>query len=149
MEIRLHYPQNQRAADQVAAVLTHFEDTLLFHIPVYSLSKKLDISKDDILNIFVYGVYKGIFTLEWLYHCPHCGSIAMETVSINKAVSECFCDACQASFKNTLDESIEVFFSIHPRFKTFDTSLTEQYRRNSLNGHLSLQQGLVRYVRRF
>lgn len=127
MDIKLQYKQNQNAADKVAAFLANSADELLFHIPLYAIGKKLGIQKEDMLNIFIQGVYDGFFVLEWIYHCPTCGSAAHETLSIHQAVSENFCSACDKSFKNTLDDNIEVCFSIHPSIKALDPSFKIQY----------------------
>ncbi|UTC66754.1 MULTISPECIES: adenylate/guanylate cyclase domain-containing protein [unclassified Treponema] len=127
MNLNLKYNQNQEAADKIAASLSALQEEKLFHIDVYGLAEELNLNKETILNIFIQGVYDGFFTIDWIYHCPTCGGVAHETLSIHEAVSENYCPACQKNFNNTLDDNIEVFFSIHPNIIPLKPSLKETY----------------------
>lgn len=120
MSIRLRCKVNQKEADKIAALLANVSDRLLFHIPLYEIGKTLEISREDILNIFIQGVYDGVFILDWIYHCPTCGHVAYEAPSLHQASSQNFCTVCNEAFDNTLDTNVEVCFSIHPRLKTID-----------------------------
>lgn len=120
MSIRLRCKANQKEADKIAAFLANASDRLLFHIPLYEIGKTFNISREDILDIFIQGVYDGVFILDWIYHCPICGHVAYEAPSLHRASSQNFCTVCNAAFDNTLDTNIEVCFSIHPRLKTLD-----------------------------
>lgn len=127
MNLNLQYNQNQEAADKIAASLSALQEEKLFHIDVYGLAEELSLSRETALNIFIQGVYDGFFIIDWIYHCPTCGSVAHETLSIHEAVSENYCPACQKNFNNTLDDNIEVFFSIHPNILPLEPSLKENY----------------------
>ncbi|UTC74947.1 adenylate/guanylate cyclase domain-containing protein [Treponema sp. OMZ 792] len=127
MNLNLQYKQNQEAADKIAASLSALQDEKLFHIDAYGLAEELSLNKELALNIFIQGVYDGFFIIDWIYHCPTCGGVAHETLSIHEAVSENYCSACQKTFNNTLDDNIEVFFSIHPNIIPLEPSLKETY----------------------
>lgn len=128
MDMKLTYIHNQNAADAVASELTAFSDTDLFHIDVYGIAGKLKLDRKTVLNIFIQGVHDGHFLIDWIYHCPTCGTVVNESLSVHEAVSEDFCPACQKSFTNTLDDNIEVFFSIHPALNRGDPSLKQEYK---------------------
>lgn len=128
MNIKLTYLNDQNAADTVAAELITFSDTQLFHINVYGLADKLELKRKTVLNIFIQGVHDGVFLIDWIYHCPTCGTVVNESLSVHDALSEDFCPACQKSFTNILDDNIEVFFSIHPNLKCEDSSLKQAYK---------------------
>jgi len=138
MGIRLRYNENQKAADQIAAFLANVSERLLFHIPLYEIGKTFEIRYEDVLNIFIQGVYDGVFILEWIYHCPVCGNVAYEAPSLHQASSRNFCTACHKFFTNMLDDNIEACFSIHPRLRTLDPVFKTQYiadiGKNILNG---------------
>ena len=127
MSVKLRCKVNQKEADKIAAFLTNVSDRLLFHIPLYEIGKAFDISREKILDIFIQGVYDGVFVLEWIYHCPTCGHIAYEAPSLHQASSQNFCTVCNKVFNNTLDTNIEVCFSIHPRLKTLDPMFKLNY----------------------
>ena len=138
MSVKLCCKTNQKEADKVAAFLTNVSDRLLFHIPLYEIGKAFSISREKILDIFIQGIYDGVFILEWIYHCPTCGHIAYEAPSLHQASSQNFCTVCNKGFNNTFDTNIEVCFSIHPRLKTLDPSFKLNYiadmEKNIRNG---------------
>ena len=138
MSMKLRCKMNQKGADKIAAFLTNVSDRLLFHIPLYEISKAFDIPREKILDIFIQGVYDGVFILEWIYHCPTCGHVVYEASSLQQASSQNFCTVCNNVFDNTLDTNIEVCFSIHPRFKPLDPAFKLNYiadiEKNIRNG---------------
>ena len=83
MNLNLQYNQNQEAADKIAASLSALQEEKLFHIDVYGLAEELSLNRETALNIFIQGVYDGFFIIDWIYHCPTCGSVAHETLSIH------------------------------------------------------------------
>jgi|GEM_PF-667366 len=127
MRVKLRCKTNQKEADKVAAFLANVSDQLLFHIPLYEIGNAFSISREKMLDIFIQGVYDGVFTMEWVYHCPVCGHIACETFSLHQALSQNFCTLCNKGFHNIVDANIEVCFSIHPRLKPLDPALKLQY----------------------
>ncbi|UTC44137.1 adenylate/guanylate cyclase domain-containing protein [Treponema sp. OMZ 857] len=127
MSMKLRCKMNQKEADKIAAFLTNVSDRLLFHIPLYEIGKAFDIPREKILDIFIQGVYDGVFILEWIYHCPTCGHVVYEAPSLQQASSQNFCTVCNKVFNNTLDTNIEVCFSIHPRLKTLDPAFKLNY----------------------
>ena len=127
MSMKLRCKGKQKEADKIAAFLANVSDQLLFHIPLYEIGKAFGISREDILNIFIQGVYDGFFILDWIYHCPTCGNVAYEAPSLHRASSQNFCTACNKVFDNTLDTNVEACFSIHPRFKMLDPMFKLNY----------------------
>ena len=120
MGMKLHCKGKQKEADKIAAFLMNVSERLLFHIPLYKIGKAFGISREDILDIFIQGVYDGFFILDWIYHCPTCGNVAYEAPTLHRALSQNFCTVCNKAFDNTLDSNVEACFSIHPRFKMLD-----------------------------
>lgn len=137
MTLHLNYNSAQNAADKIGAELSTFDDSRLFHIDVYALAKKFGLPRDTIIGIFVQGVADGVFTLDWIYHCPVCGGAAHETLSLHQAKAENYCPACKQDFSNALDDNVEVFFSIHPSIKQLDESLKAEYSKNIMDDVMS------------
>ncbi|MGI5090005.1 adenylate/guanylate cyclase domain-containing protein [Treponema sp. OMZ 305] len=120
MSMKLRCKGKQKEADKIAAFLMNVSERLLFHIPLYEIGKAFGISREDILDIFIQGVYDGFFILDWIYHCPTCGNVAYEAPSLHRASSQNFCTVCNKAFDNMLDTNVEACFSIHPRCKMID-----------------------------
>ena len=98
--------------NKVESFIQQEADEELYHIDIYKLSQSYNIELSELLNIFIYGVKNGVFTMQWEYHCPYCGGVANETLTLHSAKNEDHCDLCRVDFKNKLDDNIEVFFSI-------------------------------------
>ena len=69
MSMKLRCKGKQKEADKIAAFLANVSDQLLFHIPLYEIGKAFGISREDILNIFIQGVYDGFLSLPHLWEC--------------------------------------------------------------------------------
>lgn len=105
----------------------------LFHINVYALADSWNIKRQTLLNYFIEGVFNSLFSIEWNYHCRLCGGIAKETLSIHDATSENYCAACQVDFKNTVDQNIDIFFSIHRDILKLPSSYKEKWMKKMID----------------
>ncbi len=99
----------------------------LFHIDVYKLADQWGINRKDLLNVFLSGVKYGIFDLSWEFHCPSCGGVAKEVLRLKDSHSEDHCPVCNIDFKNTVDDNIEIFFSINESIKPIPNSIKKAY----------------------
>ncbi len=104
-------------------------DRDLFHIDVYRIADRAGITRQKMLGAFIQGVHEGLFTMEWIYHCPNCGGVSRETLSIHAATQAGPCSMCKIDFENVLDETVQVFFSVHPEKRKLDESLADTYHR--------------------
>ena len=136
--MKLQCKGKQKEADKIVAFLMNASDRLLFHIPLYEIGKAFGISREDILDIFIQGVYDGFFILDWIYHCPECGNVAYEAPTLHRASSQNFCTVCNKAFDNTLDTNVEACFSIHQRFRilnpVFKLKYIAEISKNIRNG---------------
>jgi len=131
---RFKYPGDRSLVEKLVRYLNSPDDSKLFHIDVYSLAEKWKVDKRVLLELFIRGLHEGIFIMEWEYHCPHCGGVANESLSIHDAVSSNFCNICRVNFNNKLDDNIEVFFSIHPGIKKVSMEFKEKYMKKIMEG---------------
>jgi len=116
-------------ADKLVHFIEESQDAELFHIDIYSLAAKFGADKKVLLELFIRGLHEGIFRMEWEYHCPFCGGIAEESLSIHEASGSNFCELCNVNFVNKLDDNIEVFFSIHPEVRAIPASFKDEYSK--------------------
>lgn len=132
-----------------------------YHIDLHALAGKYALAFADLLDMFIFGVKNGVFVLEWEYHCPHCGGIAKESLTLHAAEHEDHCDLCRVNFTNKLDDNVEVFFSIHPNIRAIPEEVKAASRnrmmesirenmkfdwraRNSIQGIQIIQNNLFR-----
>lgn len=107
--------------------ILEMNDQDLYHIDLINIKNKLNLSKKELLDNFINLVFEGILMIEWIYHCPHCGNVAKDVLSLHNATHEDYCDECQVNFSNCLDSNIEVFFNIHPGIKQLSDVYKNEY----------------------
>lgn len=113
--------------------LLKMEDSNLYHIDILYLQKSLGLSKKELLDNLINLVFEGTLMIEWIYHCPHCGNVAKDVLSLHDASHEDYCGKCKVHFSNCLDNNIEVFFNIHPGIRELSNVYKNEYYENLKN----------------
>jgi class 3 adenylate cyclase len=124
---------------KLRSFITDSSDEELFHIDVAARAAEWDMSRDAVVEVFLRAVGFGILNLEWAFHCPTCGGVAKESLQLSHTHEEEFCPVCRVDFRNTLDENVEVFFSVGEEVRPLPDSLREGYVQQIM-GDIS-QQG--------
>ena len=82
----------------------------------FATEHKLD--EEDVIAAFMHGARLGIFDMSWNILCPGCGGV-LDSGATLKTVNqaEYQCALCAAGYEPTLDEIVEVTFTISPRVR--------------------------------
>lgn len=115
------------ATNVIQNYIEHTNEDGMFHIDIYKLAEENRISRRDMLRACLQALQDGHFVMEWVYHCPHCGGVPKETVTLHEATHEDYCPVYKGTFTNTIDSNIEVFFSIHPSKAVGNQVLKDRY----------------------
>ena len=77
-----------------------------------------ELDEDDVLAAFLHGARLGVFDMSWNILCPACGGV-LDSGATLKTVrqSEYRCVLCAIGHEPTLDEIVEVTFTISPRVR--------------------------------
>src|SRR5881394_2206917 len=84
--------------------------------PAFATEHKLD--EEDVIAAFLHGARLCIFDMSWNILCPGCGGVlgsGATLKTVNQA--EYTCALCAAGCEPTLDEIVEVTFTISPRVR--------------------------------
>ncbi len=100
----------------------------LYRINARKLAIKLNLPLDLILTNFFGFVKKGILNLSWEYHCPHCEAVPDFKHNFHEVKSGGHCPICNVDFRNTLDENIEVTFTVHPSLFPLAPEIEAEYK---------------------
>ena len=93
-------------------------DRDLCRINALAFAARQGLDEDDVLAVFLHGARLGIFDLSWNILCPACGGV-LDSGATLKTVrhSEYRCALCATGHELTLDDIVEVTFTISPRVR--------------------------------
>src|SRR5437762_8555713 len=93
-------------------------DRELCRINALAFAAKHQLDEDDVIAAFLHGARLGIFDMSWNILCPACGGV-LDSGATLKTVkqAEYRCVLCAIGCEPTLDEIVEVTFTISPRVR--------------------------------
>jgi class 3 adenylate cyclase len=105
----------------VAAIETLIQeapDRALCRINVLDFAAKAGLDEEQAIAAFLHAARQGIFELSWNVLCPGCGGVLQSSATL-KAVDrdEYICAWCASGYTPTLDEIVEVTFTISRRVR--------------------------------
>jgi len=115
--------------EQLGEFLRDAPDEELFHIDMGGLCERWGIGPSAAIELFLRSVRFGLLSMEWAFHCPTCGGVAKESLQLSHTHEEEFCPVCRVDFRSTLDENVEVFFSVGEEIRHLPEKLKEAYGR--------------------
>ena len=108
-------------ADCAAAIegaVRDASDRELCRINALDFASRHGLDEERAIAAFLHAARLGLFELSWNVLCPGCGGV-LEAGSTLKAVNcdEYACGLCATGYKPTLDEMVEVTFTVSPRVR--------------------------------
>jgi class 3 adenylate cyclase len=111
-------------------------DSELRRINALAFAAKQNLNEEDVIAAFLHGARLGIFDMSWNILCPACGGV-LDSGATLKTVkqAEYRCVLCAQDCEPTLDEIVEVTFTISPRVRRIAAhdpetlSFVEYYRQ--------------------
>src|SRR2546423_2033036 len=93
-------------------------DRELCRINALAFAARHGLDEDDVIGAFLHGARLGVFDMSWNILCPACGGI-LDSGATLKTVrqAEYRCVLCARGREPTLDEMVEVTFTISPRVR--------------------------------
>ena len=114
----LHQSADQRAAAAIEELVRDAPDRALCRVNVLDFAAKTDIDEERAIAAFLHAARLGLFELSWNVLCPGCGGV-LDTSTTLKSVNkeEYLCALCAAGYRPTLDEMVEVTFTVSRRVR--------------------------------
>ncbi len=93
-------------------------DRALCRINALAFAAEHNLDEEDVIAAFLHAAQLGIFDLSWNVLCPGCGGV-LDSGTTLKTVNQAdySCALCAAAHEPTLDEMVEVTFTISPRVR--------------------------------
>ena len=93
-------------------------DRDLVRINVLAFAAARGLDEEHTIAAFLHAAQLGIFELSWDVLCPTCGGVLDITTSLKDVHKEPYeCALCSRSFELSLDEMVEVVFTVSPRVR--------------------------------
>jgi len=90
-------------------------DADLCRVNVLALADRLGVGSSDLLDGFLHAAKLGLFEMAWNVCCPGCGGVLDGSSTLKAFVRDSYpCALCATAYEPTLDELVEVTFSVSP-----------------------------------
>jgi hypothetical protein len=109
------------SGDSVAAIertVRDAHDRELCRINVLDFAAKHGLDEERAIAAFLHAARLGLFELSWSVLCPGCGGVLNESATLKSVHREKYdCELCAVGHRPTLDEMVEVTFTVSPRVR--------------------------------
>jgi class 3 adenylate cyclase len=107
--------------DAIQRLVAEGSDRSLCRINALAFAKRHGLGEERVIAAFLHSARIGIFDIAWNVLCPGCGGV-LDTNATLKTVQkdEYVCALCACGYSPTLDEMVEVTFTISPRVRKIE-----------------------------
>jgi hypothetical protein len=108
----------QPVADAIERVVRDGSDRDLCRINALAFAEKHGLDEEKTIAGFLHAASIGLFEISWNVLCPGCGGVLDTNASLKTVIKEEYvCALCAAGYSPTLDELVEVTFTVSPRVR--------------------------------
>ena len=113
----------RRTADpQVLAgiedLVANGSDRDLNRVNLLDFARKRGLDQEAVIGAFLHASRLGIFEMAWNVLCPGCGGVLAANTSLKTIHQDVYaCSLCATGYEPTLDEMVEVVFTVSPRVR--------------------------------
>ncbi|WP_158814868.1 adenylate/guanylate cyclase domain-containing protein [Methylocapsa sp. S129] len=106
------------AAGAIEALVREGSDRALCRVNALDFAATRGLNEEEAIAAFLHAARLGLFELAWNVLCPGCGGV-LDTGATLKNVDreEYTCTLCAAGYEPTLDEMVEVTFTVSPNVR--------------------------------
>ena len=97
------------------------------------------VIEHEAIDAFLHGAKNGMFQMEWNLVCPTCGDSVDSFRSLNKLNSHFYCTVCDLNSEATLDDYIQVTFTISPEIREISYHRPEALVHRGLSPEVPFQ----------
>jgi class 3 adenylate cyclase len=122
-EVRARFEVLRQSADAdaaaaIEALVREGGDRALNRVNVLEFAEARGLRTDRVLAAFLHASRLGLFDMSWNLLCPGCGGVLDANATLKTVHRENYhCSLCAAGFEPTLDEMVEVSFTVSPRVR--------------------------------
>lgn len=106
------------AAAAIETLVREAPDRELARINVLDFAKRRGLNEERAIVAFLHAARLGVFELSWNVMCPGCGGVMSSGATLKSVNADTYdCALCAGGYQPTLDEMVEVTFTVSPRVR--------------------------------
>jgi adenylate cyclase len=116
--------ENLPLTENMRGFLAESSDVELCRIRPFTVARKWDADRWDVLKLFLHATRAGLLNLSWEVLCPNCRTAPLpRNSSLAQLASAAHCDVCNIKFNAEFDKSVELKFSVNPSVRPCDEQI--------------------------
>jgi class 3 adenylate cyclase len=114
----LRQAADPEVVDAIERLIRDAPDHALNRVNALAFAAEHGLDEEKVIAAFLHAARLGLFELSWNVLCPGCGGVLDAAASLKSVNREEYCCAlCAAGYEPTLDEMVEVTFTVSPRVR--------------------------------
>jgi class 3 adenylate cyclase len=114
----LRQTTQSKVVEAIEHLVKNAPDHKLSRINVLDFASTTGIDEELSISAFLHATRIGLFELSWNVLCPACGGVLEPNVALKSLQRDKYdCELCAAGHELTLDEMVEVTFTVAPRVR--------------------------------
>ena len=114
----LRQSADPKAVDQIERLIEHAPDRDLNRINALAFATEHSLDPQKTIAAFLHAAQLGLFEMSWNVLCPSCGGVLDANETLKSVDRDRYhCAFCAAGYEPTLDEIVEVTFTVNPRVR--------------------------------
>ncbi len=106
------------AAAAIERAVAEAPERALCRINALAFAKEHGLNEERVIAAFLHAARLGIFELSWNVLCPGCGGVLESGSTLRTVDHDTYnCALCNSAYEPTLDEMVEVTFTVSPRVR--------------------------------
>ncbi len=145
----LRQSADPKAVDRIEHLVEHGADRDLNRINALAFAAKHNLDPQKTIAAFLHAAQLGLFEMSWNVLCPSCGGVLDASETLKSVDRDRYhCAFCAAGYEPTLDEIVEVTFTVNPRVRRItahapdELSPAEFYRQMFWSSGVDLPEDL-------
>ena len=152
--VALRQLADERVVDMLERMVRDAPDHALNRMNALDLAAKADVGEERVIAALLHAVGLGMLEMTWSVMCPSCAGVLSANKSLKTLNSAQYnCAFCAAGYETTLDNLVEVTFTVSPRVRKIaahspdELSPTEYYRQIFWSSAIDLPADLEKLLR--
>src|SRR5579864_8581732 len=114
----LRQAADREAADAIERSVAEEPDQDLCRVNALDFAARRHLDEERVIAAFLHAARLGVFELSWNVLCPGCGGVLDANATLKTITrTDYACGLCASGYKPTLDDMVEVTFTVSRRVR--------------------------------